>query len=575
MIKSLNQRLSIFLLVPVAFLLFVTGLVGFLFARAIMLDEWKEAAILKLQRAAHHIDMRLSRPIEWVDTFHRTVGSRGGLAVQEWILQQLRDLEGVADVNLEWVDPEPVPMMSHGFHNAGKGMMRFHRGRISQVTPPRYDNQTGHETVTLISDLKDESGKMVGRLKVSLLFDYLMQDIIKLGWWQSDLSCLVDESGLYLAHTKAMEGRKQLGETNNPAELAVLEEMKEEAFGTHFGPGYPPTMVGGFYRINQAPWVIIMFAPGGKILAPIVKFSLYYGFAGLFCIALILLLIRFAGGRIVSSIRDLSRAATYVAKGNYGSPLSIKSADEIGQLTESFNAMVKGLKERDFISNTFGRYVDQEIARELIKRPEAARLGGEKREVAILMSDIRGFTPLSEALNPEGTICILNHYFSDMIEVIQRHQGIIVDLLGDGVLAFFDPLDGPIRPVIYRAIRCALQMQNQMKSLNDEMRKESLPQLAMGIGLNAGEVVVGNIGSETRAKYGIVGSAVNITHRIQSITKGGEVIVSESVYHHVSDQLTIKKSFSAPLKGLQGEVRLYVLKEIGNHAHLANRQLLK
>lgn len=575
MIKSLNQRLSIFLLVPVALLLFVTGLVGFLFARAIMLDEWKEAAILKLQRAAHHIDMRLSRPLEWIDTFHRTVGSRGGLAVQELILQQLRDLEGVADVNLEWVDPEPVPMMSHGFHNTGKGMMRFHRGRISEVRSPHYDNQTGQQTVTLISDLKDESGKMVGRLKVSLPFDYLMQDIIKLGWWQSDLTCLVDESGLYLAHTRAMEGRKQLGETNNPVELAVLEEMKEEAFGTHFGPGYPPTMVGGFYRINQAPWVIIMFAPGGKILAPIAKFSLYYFFAGLLCIALILLLIRFVGGRIVSSIRVLSKAATYVAKGNYGSPLPIKSADEIGQLTESFNAMVKGLKERDFISNTFGRYVDQGIARELIKRPEAARLGGDKREVAILMSDIRGFTPVSEALNPEGTISILNHYFSDMIEVIQRHQGIIVDFLGDGLLAFFDPLDGPVRPVIYRAIRCALQMQNQMKPLNDGLRKESLPQLAMGIGLNAGEVVVGNIGSETRAKYGIVGSAVNITQRIESITKGGEVIVSESVYHHVSDELTIKKSFSAQLKGVQGEVKLYVLEEIENHAHLSNRQLLK
>ena len=145
----------------------------------------------------------------------------------------------------------------------------------------------------------------------------------------------------------------------------------------------------------------------------------------------------------------------------------------------------------------------------------------------------------------------------------------------DGLLAFFDPLDGPVRPVIYRAIRCALQMQNQMKPLNDELRKESLPQLAMGIGLNAGEVVVGNIGSETRAKYGIVGSAVNITQRIQSIAKGGEVIVSESVYHHVSDELTIKKSFSAQLKGVQGEVKLYVLEEIENHAHLSNRQLLK
>ncbi len=109
-------------------------------------------------------------------------------------------------------------------------------------------------------------------VEVSLRFDYLMQDIIKLGWWQSELACLVDQSGRYLAHTKAMEGRTQLGETNDPVELAVLERMKEKPFGTYLGPGHPPDLVSGFYRIKQAPWVIVMFAPGEKILASIVKF---------------------------------------------------------------------------------------------------------------------------------------------------------------------------------------------------------------------------------------------------------------------------------------------------------------
>ena len=91
--------------------------------------------------------------------------------------------------------------------------------------------------------------------------------------------------------------------------------------------------------------------------------------------------------------------------------------------------MVKGLRERDFIRNTFGRYVDVGIAKELMRRPEAARLGGEKREVAVLMSDIRDFTSLSEALSPEKTILILSLYFSQMITIIQKHRGIIVDFL--------------------------------------------------------------------------------------------------------------------------------------------------
>jgi class 3 adenylate cyclase len=103
--------------------------------------------------------------------------------------------------------------------------------------------------------------------------------------------------------------------------------------------------------------------------------------------------------------------------------------------------------------------MDQEIAKELLRRPEALRLGGEKREVAIPTSDNRNFTSISESLEPEGTIKVINHYFSYMIEVIQNHRGIIVDFFGDGILAFFDPLDNPVEPATRQAVRCGLNMQ--------------------------------------------------------------------------------------------------------------------
>ena len=210
MIKSLRQRLILFLLLPVASLLFIMGFVGFIFARATMLDEWREAAILKLQRAAHHMDMRLSRPIEWMEMFHKTGHYQGDFTIQQWILDQLKDLEGVIKVDLQWVDdrPEPMTMMGRGSRMGRSGMMHFHRARISEVTSPRYDTRTGEETVTLISDLKDESGRTVGRLKVSIRFSYLMQDITQLGWWQSDLTCLVDNSGRDLPHTKKPTTRR-------------------------------------------------------------------------------------------------------------------------------------------------------------------------------------------------------------------------------------------------------------------------------------------------------------------------------------------------------------------------------
>jgi adenylate cyclase len=231
-------------------------------------------------------------------------------------------------------------------------------------------------------------------------------------------------------------------------------------------------------------------------------------------------------------------------------------------LVESFNKMIRGLKERDFIRDTFGRYVDEGIAKELMRRPEAARLGGEKRDVAILMSDLRDFTPLSETLSPEKTIRILNLYFSQMIETIQKHHGIIVDFLGDAMLAFFDPLDGPVAPTVRQAVDCALEMQRAMRELNARTRENGLPPLQMGIGVNSGEVVVGNIGSESRAKYGIVGAPVNLTQRIQALAKGGEVILSHSAYSHSAKDLLIQNCFEVQLKGIRETMKLYVVEHL-------------
>ena len=564
-LKSLRQRLIILLLIPTALVLSLMGFFGFVYAKKIMLNQWQETAIAKLRWAAHNIDMRVSRPVEWIEMFHKTGGDRGESTVQSWILERLRETEGVTAVRLEWLDQTPGKGMMRGMdsHGGHHRMMHFHHARIAEVTPPRYDTEAGQETVSLISVLKDRSEKVVGRLEVVVRFSYLMEDIIKIGWWQSDTACLVDESGTCLADAEPlMRRRDQLGQTDDPFELTILKAMKESPYGTLRDAGHPPARVAGFYRLEEAPWTILLVASGEKVLAPIVRFRLYYTLGGGVSVVLIILLIRSMGGRIVDSVKEISRAARDVAQGNYGDPLAPKSQDEIGQLTESFNAMVHGLKERDFISDTFGRYVDPEIAEELMRRPEATRLGGDKREVAILFSDIRGFTPLCESLSAEAIIRILNHYFSHMIDVIRRHQGIIVDFFGDGLLAFFDPLDRPVQETVCRAVRCALAMQAEMGEFSVEMEREALPVLEMGIGVNTGPVVVGNIGSEMRAKYGIVGAPVNLTHRVQEVAKGGEVVISDSVYHHTQEHVVVDRSFEARLKGLQDVVKLHVVTDL-------------
>ena len=561
-IKSLQRRLSLLVLLPVALVLLFIGIFGFIYMRGTLFAEWQDASIVKLQRAAHQIDMRLGGITDWLQVFHHTSEGRGGALIQDWIIEQLRDMKGVEKAELKWEDghdPEPAMMMRMGDRSSdGRRMMRFQKAKPFEVTSPQYDAQTGEETVNLISLLKDESDKVVGTIEVTVRFEYLLEGVKDFGWWQTDQACLIDEAGKYLCHTKAiMKKGIVFGGTDDPFERSLLKTIKEKPYGTVLGPGAPPDAVGGFYRLRHAPWTIVLFAEGKKVLAPIIQFRNYYFAGGALAILIILLLIRSSVGKMVHSFTAISKTAERMATGDYGKPIPVRGRDEIAQLTQSFNTMVEGLKERDFVANTFGRYVDQGIAKKLLNRPEAARMGGQKREVAILMSDIRGFTPLSESLAPEEIIRFLNRYFSRLIQVIQEHQGIIVDFFGDAVLVFFDPFDEPVEPMIKKAVGCAFKMQGSMKEFNREMLSENLPSLEMGIGINAGVVVVGNIGSETRAKYGIVGSPVNLTQRIQSTAEEGEVVISDSVYKHVPNDVRVKRKFRIKLKGVQEESTLY------------------
>jgi class 3 adenylate cyclase len=546
--KTLERKLAVLLMLPLLLILAVIGVSGYRFIQGMLFREWQESAILRLERAAHQIDMRLQDKMQWMDAFARAGQDPRGQIIQDWLLGQIKSEPGVTRVNLA------------GMNEAG-GRKEIQEQSAAMSHIDYFYPQDG-KTVGLRGELLDLAGRPVARLEVVLSYDYLMQDVLTEGWMVAQMACLVSREGRYLAHSSsAMEARHCLGETQDPLEMAMLRAMKEKDYGTITEESYRPDMVIGYYKLHAAPWAIMLHARGSEILAPILRFRLYYLAGGIFCLAVILALIRLGVKPVVGAIRKVAAKAALVARGDYGEPLPVASRDEIGRLTASFNEMVAGLKERDFISNTFGRYVDPEVARELLSRPEASRLGGQKREVVILFADVRGFTPLAEALSPEAIIHLLNRHFARMIEVIQAHRGIIVDFLGDAILAFFDPLDGPLGPVAQRAIDCAVQMQAAVESEN--AAEPGYPPVHMGIGLHAGEVVVGNIGSENRAKYGIIGSPVNLSHRIQGQAQAGEVVISEEVYRRAEEKPPALRTFQTHLKGVKEPVNLYVV-----HSHL-------
>jgi class 3 adenylate cyclase len=145
-----------------------------------------------------------------------------------------------------------------------------------------------------------------------------------------------------------------------------------------------------------------------------------------------------------------------------------------------------------------------------------------------MITDLRGFTSISEQLKPEQVVQLLNSYFQRMFDVAQEYGGTIDEISGDSLLLLFGAhQDLPERS--QKAVACAIAMQNAMAEVNEANRTKDLPELEMGIGINEAEVIVGNVGSSKRSKYGVVGSGVNMTHRIQSYATGGQILISESV----------------------------------------------
>jgi class 3 adenylate cyclase len=243
-------------------------------------------------------------------------------------------------------------------------------------------------------------------------------------------------------------------------------------------------------------------------------------------------------------------------------------------------------ERRDFIRSVFGRYVTEEVVTDLLETPEGLGFGGQQRTVSILMSDLRGFTAAAEGLPPEKVIAFLNIYLGAMTDVITRYKGIIVEFIGDAILAAFGATVA--RPDdAERAVACALAMQLAMEQVNRALGNQGLPILEMGIGINTGDVVVGNIGSIQRAKYGVVGSQVNLAGRVESFTAGGQILISESTARalfadlEVGQRLTIQaKGFREPLTlfevtGLRGKHHLFLPNDFEEPAELARDVALR
>jgi adenylate cyclase len=238
---------------------------------------------------------------------------------------------------------------------------------------------------------------------------------------------------------------------------------------------------------------------------------------------------------------------------------------------EAYKALEHMAKELQlhnrFIRKTFGRYLTDDVVKSLLESPEGLKLGGERRKVTLVMTDLRGFTSMSGRLAPEQVVAILNRYLGAMVEVIQKYQGTIDEFIGDAIFILFG---APIQrdDDAERAVACAMAMQLAMAGVNAQNRAEGLPAVEMGIGIHTGEVVVGNIGSDKRTKYGVVGSHVNLTARIESYTVGGQVLISEATRHEIGASVKVAEKLDVAAKGVDRPITIYNARGIGGRYNL-------
>jgi class 3 adenylate cyclase len=256
-------------------------------------------------------------------------------------------------------------------------------------------------------------------------------------------------------------------------------------------------------------------------------------------------------------LQELTGAVLAVAGGDLKRDMAVVSRDEIGALSHAFNQMVIGLRERERIRKTFGQFVSDEVAAYALA-DGGVSLGGEARTVTILFSDLRGFAAMSMQQPPKETLSILNRYFSVMTDVILAHEGNVSELLGDGMLVLFG---APIQHEddAQRAVLCAVEMQHALERFN----AHSGLQLEMGIGVATGVVVAGNIGSEKRMKYGVVGPPINLAARLESFTVGSQILIDDVTRQAAAPVVEVGARTEMLAKGWAMPVVCYPVRSVG------------
>ncbi|AVV79537.1 MULTISPECIES: adenylate/guanylate cyclase domain-containing protein [Leptospira] len=368
---------------------------------------------------------------------------------------------------------------------------------------------------------------------------------------------MVNGEGDLIAHSDA----KLLQSNTNFMNLPIVESMVKSSENTkqiEYKDKDGKAWFGSYQKLGFGGAAVISIVPEDKAFEAVYKIQktnlLIMGIA--LCLAL--LIVFFFAKTITKPILHLLQATKEIARGNFKIKIRSTTKDEVGLLTDYFVDMGKGLEEREKVKDALGRFVNKEIAEMVLKHE--LTLGGERKMCAIFFSDIRSFTSISEKLQPEEVVEFLNEYMTEMVHCVNETHGIVDKFIGDAIMATWGATKTSDKDA-ENAVNGSLMMREALLKFNQGRGGEKKPIIQIGCGLNYGPVIAGQIGSEQRLEYTVIGDAVNLASRVEALNKpfGTDILITQNLLDHVPDIFNVEKMQSIKVKGKEEPQVIYAV----------------
>jgi len=447
-------------------------------------------------------------------------------------------------------DPQATDVIDKISHGTDFSFSALSKGEV-QISP--FHLLDGSPALALgIPFIKTENG--FSHLLVALIKDSKFGKTFE----ENDLvtAYMVDKKGKVLAHPDSA----LVAASENLSYLAIVKDLVSGTFNNgqtrYVDPQTHQAKLGAFRRVGFAGIGVIAEVQEDKAfeIANQMKRRALLLASAILCFAICCGYLM--SETITRPIEKLAVAANQIAQGNFEVTLQPKGNDEVANLSRTFEKMIEGLKERDRVKGIFGKFHNKEIAEKILSGE--VKLGGERKEAAILFTDLRGFTAFSDSLKPEEVVEMLNEYMTRMVAIIAKNSGVVDKFVGDAIFAVWGVPDSKPNDAS-NALTACLEMRTELSKLNQLRISRRQEPLRIGMGLHFGDVTAGNIGSSERMEYTVIGDAVNVASRIESKTKelGTDLLVSKVIASKLGKAFLFQSSGLAELRGKSKAIELY------------------